>query len=317
MAAFTVILEAAGAALFYLHYSKGNPTDMSIWLSAFQSISSFNNAGFDLSSNFQSLLIYQSQPLILLVTAALVIIGGIGFLVVTDLFRAKWNLHRLSLDGKLVLSTTVLLLALGTAIILLTEFRNNATLGNLSLSDKMLNAFFQSVTARTAGFSTINIGYVANYALLFVAILMFIGGASGSTAGGIKVNNFGMLTATIWSTIKGKEHAGAFGREFSVQQINRALTVVLLSVGFILAMVLLLTLTEGLRFIDLLFETVSAFSTVGLSVGITPGLSMAGRVIIIVTMFVGRLGPLTMALALVQRQQMAKYRYPQETVRTG
>jgi trk system potassium uptake protein TrkH len=318
MAVFTIIVEAAGAALLYLHYSQTTPPATSIWLSTFHSISAFNNAGFDLSGSFGSLLIYQSQPLVLLVTAALIIVGGISFLVVSDLFRARWKPRRLSLDSKLVISTTAILLVVGTALVLFTESANSATLGPLSWPDKITNAFFQSVTARTAGFSSVNVAYLANYSLVLVAILMFIGGASGSTAGGIKVNNFGMFAATIWSTIKGREHAGAFGREFSVQQINRALTIVFLSVAFISAAVLLLTLTEGgTRFIDLLFETVSAFSTVGLSVGITPGLSVPGRLIIIVTMFVGRLGPLAMALALVQQQKMARYRFPQETVRTG
>jgi trk system potassium uptake protein TrkH len=318
MALFTLVIEAAGAALFFIHYSESSLTDSPIWLSAFQSISAFNNAGFDLSGGSQSLALFQRDPLMLLVTAVLIIIGGIGFLVVHDLVRANWRLARLTLDSKLVLATTLGLLVLGTCIILVTESHNSATLGALPFLDRVLNAFFLSVTARTAGFTTVNVGMVASYSLLFVTMLMFIGGASGSTAGGIKVNNFGMLTATIWSTVKGREHAGAFGREFSVPQVNRALTVVLLSLGFISLAVLFLTLTEaGTKFISLLFETVSAFSTVGLSTGITPGLSVAGRIIILVTMFVGRLGPLTVALALVQRQQMAKFRYPQETVRTG
>jgi trk system potassium uptake protein len=317
MALFTFVMEAAGAAGFYLHFSKIFPLEKSIWLSAFQSISSFNNAGFDLSGNFQSMLIYQRDPIMLGVTAALIIIGGTGFLVVIDLFRAKWRMFRLSLDSKLVLSTTALLLVLGTAVILVTEFGNPETLGSLPLGDKVLNAGFQSVVARTAGFSSISTSYLANYTLFFMAILMFIGGASGSTAGGIKVNNFAMLASTMWSTIRGREHAGAFGREFSVQQINRALTVVLLSLGFVAVAVLLLTLTEGFNFIDLFFETISAFATVGLSTGITPGLTIGGKIIIIITMFVGRLGPLTLALALVQGQRMAKFRYPQETVRTG
>jgi trk system potassium uptake protein TrkH len=316
MALFTILTEAIGAANFYLHFSKVNPIGTSIWLSAFQSISSFNNAGFDLYGNFQSLSSYQNNPLILLVTAALIILGGISFLVVVDLIKTR-NLSRLSLDSKLVLSTTALLLALGMVVILLTEFNNNETLGNLSPPLLILNAFFHSVTARTAGFSTINMGHMANYALFFMMFLMFIGGASGSTAGGVKVNNFSMLATTVWSTIRGREHPGAFGREFDIQQIHRALTVVLLSLGFVSVVVLLLTVTEGFRFIDLLFETVSAFGTVGLSTGITPSLSIAGRLIIIVTMFIGRLGPLTLMLALMQRQQVTKYRYPQETVRIG
>jgi len=136
-------------------------------------------------------------------------------------------------------------------------------------------------------------------------------------AGGIKVNNFSMLAVTIWGTLRGREYPGAFGREFSIQQIHRALAVAFLSVGFVSVVVFLLTVTEGFRFIDLLFETVSAFGTVGLSTGITPSLSIAGRLMIIVTMFVGRLGPLTLMMALVQRQQVTKYRYPKEMVRIG
>lgn len=316
MAVFTILSEAAGAAGFYQHFSKDNTAGTSAWLSVFQAISSFNNAGFDLYGNFQSLSDYQNNPLILLVTATLIILGGISFLVIADLIKTR-NLSRLSLDSKLVLSSTALLLALGTVIILLMEFNNSETLGNLSPPLIILNAAFQSVTTRTAGFSTINLNHMANYALFFIMLLMFIGGASGSTAGGIKVNTLSMLAATIWSTMRGREYAGAFGREFSVQQINRALTVVLLSIGFISVVIFMLTITEGFRFIDLLFETVSAFSTVGLSTGITPGLSIAGRLIITITMFVGRLGPLTLMLALTQRQKASKYRYPQEMIRIG
>lgn len=317
MAVFTFLVETAGAALFYIQYSQSNLTGESIWFSIFQSISAFNNAGFDLSGNLQSLMLYQTNPLMLLVTAMLIIIGGISFLVVYDFFAARFKLERLSLDSKIVISVTLLLLFLGTAVIFMTEFRNPATMGNLPFPYVVLNAFFQSVTARTAGFNTVNMGNLANYALFFLIILMFIGGAAGSTAGGIKVNNFGMLSGTVWSTIKGREYAGIFSREFLVPQINRALTVVLLSIGFICVALFLLTLTEGFRFIDLLFETVSAFSNVGLSAGITPNLSAGGLIIIAVTMFLGRLGPLTVALALVQKQQTAKYRFKREFIRTS
>jgi len=316
MAMFTVVLEIIGAAGFYLHFSNENPMGTSVLLSIFQSVSSFNNAGFDLSGNFQSLSNYQNDPLILLMTAALIILGGISFFVVADLIKTR-NLSRLSLDSKLVLSTTAWLLVVGMLVILLTEFNNNETLGNLSLPLKILNSFFLSVSARTAGFSTISMNHLANYTLFFMMLLMFIGGASGSTAGGIKVNNFSMLGATIWSTIRGREYPGAFGREFAIQQIHRALAVAFLSLGFVSVIVFLLTITEGFRFIDLLFETVSAFGTVGLSTNITTSLSMWGRLIIILTMFVGRLGPLTLMLALVQRQKATDYRYPRETVRIG
>jgi len=180
-----------------------------------------------------------------------------------------------------------------------------------------MNAFFHSVTARTAGFSTINMANVADYTLFFTMLLMFVGGASGSTAGGVKINTFGMLVATIWSTIRGREHAGAFGRQFSTQQIHRALTLVMVSLGLVSLVVFILTITEEFSFLRLLFETFSAFGTVGLSTGITPDLSIAGRLIITATMFIGRLGPLTLALALIQRQQPAAYHYPEEAVRIG
>jgi len=263
-----------------------------------------------------SLSNYQGNTLVLLTTAALILLGGISLLVIVDLLR-KRNLTRLTLDSKVVLSTTVLLLALGTMVILLTEFHDSDTLGALPFPQKLLNAFFQSVTARTAGFSTITVANLANYALFFTMLLMFVGGASGSTAGGIKVNTFGMLVATIWSTIRGKEHAGAFGREFSAQQINRALSVVMLSLALVSVVIFVLTLTEDFHFIDLLFETVSAFGTVGLSTGITPALSTAGKLVITATMFAGRLGPLALALSLMQRQQPSVYRYPEEAVRIG
>ena len=316
MALFTVLAEVGGTIVFYLRFSAEGPPGVSLWRSLFQAVSAFNNAGFDVFGGFQSLSTFQRDPLVLLMTAALVILGGISFLVVADGIRARHH-HRLSLDSKIVLTTTAALLVLGTAIILLTEFNDADTIGALPLPEKVLNAFFQSVTARTAGFSTVAMQNLADYALFFTMLLMFVGGAAGSTAGGIKVNTFGMLTATAWSTIRGKEQAGAFGRNFVPQHIYRGLVVVVLSLGWISLAVLLLTVTEEFRFLEVLFETFSAFGTVGLSTGITPGLSMAGRSIITVTMFVGRLGPLTLVLALIQRQHPVGYEYPRDVVRIG
>jgi trk system potassium uptake protein TrkH len=316
IAIFTIVAEAAGAIIFYIRFSATSPGAAGVWKSIFHSISAFNNAGFDLFGNFRSLSEYQTDPLMILTTAVLIILGGISYLVIVDLLATR-NLGKLSLDSKLVLSSTIFLLVLGTGVLLLTDFSNPDTIGSLSTPAKLLNAFFQSVTTRTAGFSTINMASVADYTLFFIMLLMFVGGASGSTAGGIKVNTFGMLIATIWSTIRGREHAGAFGREFTQQQINRALAVAMLSIGIVSIAVLMLTVTEQFRFLNLLFETFSAFGTVGLSAGITPDLSMAGKFIITITMFAGRLGPLTLALALTQRQRPAQYRYPEETIRIG
>ncbi|HEY31801.1 MAG TPA: Trk family potassium uptake protein [Dehalococcoidia bacterium] len=316
MAIFTISVEIVGAAVFYVRLSMEDPEGMSLWRSVFQSVSAFNNAGFDVFGGFRSLSGFIEDPLMLLATAVLIILGGISFLVLADLFRTH-RFGRLSLDSKLVLSTTVLLLVFGTLVILLTEFADPDTLGGLSLPQKVLNAFFQSVTARTAGFSTISMANLANYALFFTMLLMYIGGAAGSTAGGIKVNTFGMLTATMWSTLRGRERPGVFGRAFNPQQIYRALVVVMLSIGMLAIVVLLLTVTEEFRFLDVLFEAFSAFGTVGLTTGITSQLSVAGRLIIVATMFIGRLGPLTLGLSLIQRQKPTSYRYPTDNVRIG
>jgi trk/ktr system potassium uptake protein len=314
---FTVIIEAIGAAIFYIHFSVDDPTGTAAWKAVFQAVSAFNNAGFDIFGRFRSLIDYQTDTLVILTTAGLVILGGISFMVVADVIKVR-RFGRLSVDSKIVLVTTLGLLVLGTVVILLTEYGNADTLGPLTFPYKILNAFFHSVTPRTAGFSSIDVGSMATYSQFFTILLMFVGGAAGSTAGGIKVNTFGLLVATIWSTIRGKEHAGVFGREFANQQIHRALSLVILSVTLIFVMVFALTITDkGFGFLKLLFETVSAFGTVGLSTGITPDLSVAGRLIITAVMFIGRLGPLILVLSLTQRQQPSMFRYPQDEVRIG
>jgi len=314
---FTIIVEAIGALIFYIRFSVENPTGTAAWKAVFHAVSAFNNCGLDLFGNFRSLLGYQTDTTVILTTAALIILGGISFMVVADVINVR-RFGRLLLDSKIVLVTTLGLLVLGTVVILLTEYGNADTLGPMSVPYKLLNAFFHSVTPRTAGFSSINIGGMAAYSQFFTILLMFVGGAAGSTAGGIKVNTFGMLVATIWSTIRGKEHAGAFGREFANQQIHRALALVMLALTLIFIVVFVLTITDkGFGFLKLLFETVSAFGTVGLSTGITPDLSVAGRLIITAVMFIGRLGPLILVLSLTQRQQPSAYRYPQDEVRIG
>lgn len=316
IALFTLLVEGVGAGLFYVRFAAQHPPPTAAWRSVFQAVSAFNNAGFDLFGDFSSLMGYGNDALVVLVTAALIILGGISFIVISDVFSAR-RFSRLALDSKLVLTTTVCLLALGMMVLLITESLNPDTLGVLPITQKFLDAFFQSVTARTAGFSTIEIGKMADYSLFFTALLMFIGGAAGSAASGIKVNTFGLLLATALSSLRGREHAGAYHREFTNQVVYRALSVVVLALMLVSITVLALTVTERVSFLPLLFETVSAFGNVGLSTGITPELSTAGRLILVATMFIGRLGPLTLALAMVQRQQQSTYRYPQGTVRIG
>jgi trk system potassium uptake protein len=316
MVLFTFLMEAAGAAVFYIRFSSQNEQPAAIWKSIFQSVSAFNNAGFDLFGGFRSLSGYSGDYLFLLTTSILIILGGISFVVINNLFQSR-GLHHSSVDTKLVLLISFILLAAGALVVLFTEYANPQTLGNMPLPIKILNAFFQSVTSRTAGFNVLNIGVLTVYTLFFTMILMFIGGAAGSTAGGIKVNTIGLIVATIWGTIKGREHPGAFGREFPLEQIYRALTLLVLCLVIVSVAFFILSITESFKSINILFEAVSAFGTVGLSTGITPQLSIAGKVVIIILMFVGRLGPLTLTMSLATNKQITKYRYPVDSVRIG
>jgi trk system potassium uptake protein len=313
---FTLIAEAIGTIIFFLRFSNEYELPMSVWVSVFQTVSAFNNAGFDIFGGFRSLSGYSADYLVLLTTAGLIILGGISFVVINNVYKSR-GLHHSSIDTKLVLLITAILLASGTIVILATEYKNPGTLGALPLPAKIVNAFFQSVTSRTAGFSSFNTGALATYSLFFTMILMFIGGSSGSTAGGIKVNTVGLIIATIWGTIRGKEHPEAFGREFPVQQIFRAMTLLVISLGIIALIFFVLSVTEQFPSLNILFETVSALGTVGLSTGITPGLSTIGKIVIIFTMFIGRLGPLTLTLALTRAQRISKYHYPQDSIRIG
>jgi trk system potassium uptake protein len=313
---FTLATELVGAAIFYLHFSSQFGPELGAWKSVFQAISAFNNAGFDLFGGFLSLTGYHSDPLVLLTTAALVILGGISFVVLANIFNSR-GIGKSSVDTKLVLMVTFLLLAAGTLFLLITEFNNPNTLGPMTLPDKILNAFFHSVTPRTSGFNSIDVGAMAIYSIFFTMVLMFIGGAAGSTAGGIKVNTFGMLVATVWYTVRGREYPGAFGREFQSQQIYRAITLLVISLALIILVFVVLSITENFSSYRLLFETISAFGTVGLTTGVTPDLSVVGRVMIILTMFIGRLGPLTLMMVLARLQHPSKYRLPQESIRIG
>ncbi len=313
---FTLAAEFLGAVVFYIRFSADYGWLEGIWKAVFQSVSAFNNAGFDLFGGFRSLTSYNGDFLVLLTTCALIILGGLGFLVIDNIYRAK-GIKRSTADTKLVLVVTGLLLAVGTLVVLAAEYTNPKTMGDMPIQLKLLNSFFQSVTARTAGLNSIDTGSLTVFSLFFVMMLMFIGGASGSTAGGIKVNTVGIILTTIWSTLRGKEFPGAYGREFPAQQIYRALALLVISLVLIVGSFLLLTYTENFSMIRVLFETVSAFGTVGLSTGITPDLSVAGRVVLIVVMFIGRLGPLTLIMALARVQRTTEYRFPQESVRIG
>jgi trk system potassium uptake protein TrkH len=318
VAVFTLIAEGLGAialafafALRYEDLAKG------AWFGVFHAVSAFNNAGFDLMGNFSSLRSFAGDPLVLAPIAVLVVLGGLGVAIVGDLL-AKRRWVRLALETKLVVVMSVTLLVGGMLALLVFEWSNPATLGALPPYQRPLNALFESVGLRSAGMTTIDMGGLTGSSMLVAIALMFIGTASGSTGGGIKLTTFSILLASIVSTVLGRPHTEAFGRRVSEVIVYRALTVALLSVAFVFGATLLLEITTGAdNVLPIAFETVSAFGTVGDSTGITPTLPATSRLLLVVLMFVGRLGPLTFALALSARSRPVTVRPALESIRIG
>jgi len=325
VALFTFIIEGIGIVLMFIRFSQDYGASKALYLSLFHSVSAFCNAGFSLFSD--SFMQYGRDWSLNLVICFLIISGGIGFLVLSELKqrfpynRRAWS--GLSLHSKLALATTAALLISGTFIIILMEWRN--TLAPLALPDRFLAGFFQAVTARTAGFNTLPIGNMANETLFLFILLMFIGASPGSCGGGIKTSTIATLGVLGISRLRGLERPQIFRRTISEGTVGKAVSVVIISmlVVIVATMALLMTelgetshaLSRG-KFLELFFETVSAFGTVGLSTGITGGLSMAGKLILTVVMFVGRLGPLVIAIA-VSRPADSRYYYAEERIMIG
>jgi trk system potassium uptake protein TrkH len=318
IAVFTLIVEIAGAvALAGAFLARGQDMLQAGWWGLFHSISGFNNAGFDLMGDFRSLADFADDPFVLGPLAVLIVLGGLGFAIVGDaLGKRRWQ--RYALETKIVLLTTVALIVGGTVGIGIFDWNNPETLGALPVEQRPLNALFESVTLRTAGFSALDTGALTEASLFLVMALMFIGGASGSTAGGIKINTFSILLVAIVSTARGRPSAEAFGRRIPHILIYRALSVALLSIAVVFVTALGLEVFSGqFTFVEVLFEAVSAFGTVGASTGITPDLEDPARLIAIAAMFVGRLGPLTLVLTLAARARPTNYRPAVETLRIG
>jgi len=315
----TFMFEAAGTALLYFQFLPQAKNTLSAFYSAlFHSISAFCNAGFSIYPD--SFARYQSNTAVNLIMTSLIICGGLGFVVILNLWgafvsRMKKRREPLSLHTKLVIITTIILISAGTIFLYLGE-RNNL-LKAMSFKDKILAAYFQSVTARTAGFNTIHIGSLTTFSSFLLIILMFIGASPGSTGGGIKTSTFATLILTIKSMAQGKEEVEAFKRTIPQTYIYQTLCVVTLALGWSSISALFLSFTEHTSFLNILFEVFSALGTVGLSRGITPDLTSLGKMIIIITIFTGRVGPLTLALAISGRKVAKLYEYPQESIIIG
>lgn len=335
--AFTFFLEAVGAVILTLRFLSMPEYSWprAIWHGVFHSVAAFCNSGFDLfgvgENGQSSLRHFQDDWILQLTIAALIIFGGLGFAVYQELLQ-RWryrSLRRtpLSLHSRIVLSMTVLLLGVGTVSILVTEWTNPHTLGALSLPEKFLAGFFQSATLRTAGYSTLDFGAMRSITLLLAGMWMFIGAAPGGTSGGVKVTTFAVMLATVTASLRGRSDVEIFGRRLATETVYRAQVLIFVSLAVVVAGVFLLTFTEpdgliaaGIKenlFVRLQFEVLSAFGTTGVSTGITSYLSHPGRIILIVIMFIGRLGPITAATALAAPQSQPRRRLPEEEIALG
>jgi trk system potassium uptake protein len=314
---FTLVIELTGALLLSIRFSFDMPLPKAIYFGLFHAISNFNNAGFDLMGNFRSLTGYVDNPLVTLVVCALIILGGIGFIVMNEVYEYR-KTKRFSLHTKIVLVASACLVVLGTIIIFILEFNNPKTLQPLSMSGKVLGSLYQAVTPRTAGSNTLNIPDLRQSTLFLIIFLMFVGASPGSTGGGIKTTTFTTLLGAVWSQIKGKEDVIFFRQRIVYNTIYKALTVTLSGLFIVMAVTMVLTITEtGKEFLMILFEAVSAFGTVGLSMGLTPELTPIGKILIMLTMFAGRVGPLTVAYAVTLRRKDDPFRYPKGKIMIG
>jgi len=315
--AITVTVELLVAILLAVRFATrwDMPLGPAAWHGLFQSVSAFNNAGFSTFSD--SLMGFQSDPVILIPIALSVVISALGFPVMED-WRShgprwrQWTLH-----SKMTLAGTLLLLAGGFAAILAMEWDNAATLGPMSWGDKLLNAGFQSVMPRTAGFNSLDFGAMREETLVVNYVLMFIGGGSAGTAGGIKITTFMVLLAIVLAEVLSRRDAGMFGRRFGHAIERQALTVASIALMLVLCATMFISSVTALQLEDILFETISAFSTVGLSTGITASLPPSALLVLVMLMFVGRVGTITAATALALGGSDRRYRYPEENPIVG
>ena len=325
----TILVESVGSVFFMFRFIPDYGVIKGIAISIFTSISAFCNAGIDLIGD-SSLQPYQLSPLINITTMLLIIIGGIGFPVWWDLLatarrrcvdglKRKVVCRKMELHTKVVLTMTLILILGGAILTFALEYNNNETIGGMSLGNKVMASFFQSVTTRTAGFFTISQGQMHESTSFISIILMFIGGSPSGTAGGIKTVTVAILVMSLWCSIRNKQDVEIYKRQVTDSFVKKSISVFGLSFLVLIGSTLALTITEQARFIDILFEATSAIGTVGLTRGITSELTAIGKIIIIITMYLGRIGPITLALAFnTRKRQKSKGRkLPTDKIMVG
>jgi len=314
--AVSIAVEALIAIALWLRWWLGHGMDAgeAAWHGVFHSVSAFNNAGFSTFSD--SLMSWQADGLILGPVMAAIIIGGIGFPVLHEVWSRMKRRHGhkpWSLHSRITLIVSAALLVGGTVLMLAAEWANPATLGAMPLGERLLNGLFHSVTMRTAGFNAMDVGAFADQTLSINYLFMMIGGGSAGTAGGLKVTTFALLGFVVWSEIRGHAETTIFGRTVGSQIVRQALSIVLIAIALIGLVTFVIEWIEPvIDFRFILFETISAFATVGLSTGITAQLSAPSQMLLVLLMFVGRVGTITFATALALAPRTMKYRYPEE-----
>lgn len=317
----TLLVEVVGSTVLLLVWWRSFPNlPEAIYSSVFHAISAFCNAGFSLFSD--NLSRFASNPWVNLLFATLVVLGGLGFGVVMEIFSLRpllespaRRLRRMQMHTKVVLATSGMLVLFGALILFFSEFDHSAE--GLPVPSKLLAATFHSISARTAGFNTLDLALLSPVGVLGLVFLMFIGGSPGGTAGGIKTTSFAALLLTVRAMLLGREDIEVFGRTISKENFYRAMAVGTVSFGLVAIGFTLLVATQDLPFMQLLFECVSAFGTVGLSMGVTAQLDAVGQVLIIVLMFAGRVGPLSLALVAAEERERSNYRYPEAKLLVG
>ncbi|MDF9841200.1 MULTISPECIES: TrkH family potassium uptake protein [unclassified Paenibacillus] len=315
---YSLVIQLIGAMLFTVRFIMDMPAGKAVYYGLFHSVSIFNNAGFDLFGDvhgpFSGLTRYVEDPIVNITSMLLIFLGGIGFIVLSDIvdFRKR---KRLTLHSKVVLSTSAVLILIGAAVFFWLEL--NTTLKPLHAGGKLMASFLQAITPRSGGVTTIEIPLLRESTQFLMILLMFIGAAPGSTGGGIKITTFAILVVTAYSKIRGKEDIVMFRHRISKDNVYRAITMTLLSLMLILIATMLLSVTESADFLTVLFEAVSAFGTSGITMGLTPELTTPGKILVIILMFVGRTGPLTLAYAIKPKKNKELFRYPEGNITIG
>ena len=311
---YSLAIEAAGTAVLTARFAAEMPAGRALYMGLFHAVSLFNSAGFDLFGGYRSYAPYVADPVVNITAILLITLGGLGFIVLSDLMEFRKR-RRLSLHSKVVLATNGTLLVIGTVVIFIFEYTN--ALEPLGWGGKIWASLFQSAAPRSGGVSTLDIGSLRQATQFFLILLMFIGAAPGSTGGGIKVTTFATLVGAVIAMMRGKDEVVLFRFRLPRERIFKALTITMISLAVVVAVTMVLCTTEDRAFLRILFEAVSAFGTCGLSTGITPQLTDFGKLLLSLTMFAGRIGPLTFAYALRPKEEKELYRYPEGRIIIG